>query len=66
MTQRILRVAVALGAAAAFLGAPSAHAVDPLICTHRPLLECLKEVLAIDIREICIPNGDLEDDCQWG
>ena len=66
MTKRIARLALALGAAAA-LAAPAVPAQATAIpCTGTTVQQCVKELLSADISEICVPTGDLEDDCHWG
>lgn len=61
--KRIALLACGLTAAAAF--ATPANAVYPLCQTDVSLDECLAGYLG-STHEICIPNGDLEDDCRLG
>ena len=62
MTKRITRLALAVGAAAAFALPMTASAVPN--CTDRPIEDCVKEIVGpISIIEPCIPSGDLEDPC---
>ena len=61
--KRFALLACGLAAAAAF--ATPANAVYPLCQTDVPLEDCLSDYLG-STNEICIPNGDLEDDCRLG
>lgn len=58
MAKRLALLVAGVAAAASFATPASA---DPLTwCTHRPLLDCVKELVKFDL---CIPNGDLESPC---
>jgi len=61
--KRIALLTCGLAAAAAF--ATPANAVYPLCQTDVSLDDCLDDYLG-STHEICIPNGDLEDDCRLG
>ncbi len=62
--KRIALLACGLAAAATF--ATPANAVYPLCQTDVALEECLHHLLSSDAEEICVPSGDLEDDCRLG
>lgn len=64
MTKRLALLAVGIAAAASF--ATPAAAVYPVCPTHTSLDYCLKYLLSSDSEPICVPTGDLEDDCHWG
>lgn len=61
MTKRIASVVVALAAAGTFASAAPAQAVPN--CTDRPIEDCVKEWIKVDVVVPCIPSGDLEDPC---
>lgn len=61
--KRIALLAVGIAAAAAF--AAPANAAYPLCQTDVPLEECFDRYLG-STHQICVPNGDLEDDCRLG
>jgi hypothetical protein len=64
MKKHLALLVVGLAAAASF--ATPASAIPPVCETHTPAAECVKDLLGIEITRICIPTGDLEDDCRIG
>ncbi|HWL35653.1 MAG TPA: hypothetical protein VNQ77_05615 [Frankiaceae bacterium] len=60
MTKRMITLALAAGAAAAFALPTTASAIPR--CTDRPVEDCVKEIVG-PISTTCIPSGDLERPC---